>query len=285
MTPSNFIGENFDPSDRLAVVLLNKRTQEVVQRLASAESIAAPDFQAWLRHKNAQRCEIYLSMNALHASASGRTKADVETIRHLFLDFDDSGTAAVETLLKREDMPKPNYLTKTSPDKWHVIWRVEGFTVDQAEQLQRELTRQTGSDIAATDCARVLRLPGFYNYKYIQRHLVEVEKLSGEVYGRERFPEIDEDKRGQSRAPGEAGTASKSEKSPQKLSQSEKDWAYAKRALARGESERDVIAEIARFRPEKHDPQYYAEITVRKAAEALNSENLRFQAGTAAPDR
>jgi hypothetical protein len=142
MTPSNFIGENFDPADRLAVVQLNKRTQEVTQRLASAESIAAPDFQAWLRHKNAHRFEVYLSMSALRATATGRTKSDVETIRHLFLDFDDAGTAAVETLLKRDDMPKPNYLTKTSPDKWQVIWRVEGFAIEQAEQLQKALTRR-----------------------------------------------------------------------------------------------------------------------------------------------
>jgi hypothetical protein len=282
MTPSNFIGENFDPSDRLAVVLLNKRTQEVVQRLASAESIAAPDFQAWLRHKNAQRCEVYLSMNTLRVSASGRTKSDVETIRHLFLDFDDSGTAAVEALLKRDDMPKPNYLTKTSPDKWQVIWRVEGFAIDQAEQLQKALTRQTGADIAATDCARVLRLPGFYNHKYTQRHLVEVQKLSDEVYGPDRFPKIAEDVRGLGGATARSGPRDVSHTQ----SQSEKDWAFAKRALARGDSEETVIKAIATYRQaEKPNPHYYAELTVRKAAQALDAERPDQQLKTSAPDR
>ncbi len=282
MTPSTFIGENFDPSDRLAVVLLNKRTQEVVQRLASAESIAAPDFQAWLRHKNAQRSEIYLSMNVLRATANGRTKSDVETIRHVFLDFDDSGTAAVEKLLKRDDLPTPNYLNKTSPDKWQVIWKVEGFAIEQAEQLQRALARQTGADIAATDCARVLRLPGFYNHKYSQRHLVEVEKLSDEVYGLERFPKIAEDGRGL----GVARVRSGSQKNPHNSSQSEKDWAFAKRALARGDSEETVIKAIETYREsEKPNPHYYAELTVRKAAQALDIESADQRHKTPAPDR
>jgi len=76
-------------------------------------------------------------MNALHCNAQGRTKADVGVIRHVYLDVDGNGTAAVEALLKPEDVPKPNYLINSSPDKWQVIWKVDGFTKDQAEELQR----------------------------------------------------------------------------------------------------------------------------------------------------
>src|SRR5512133_103672 len=152
---SNYIRENFDPTDRLAIVLLNKRTGAVMQRVASAEKIAAPDFQAWLRHQNAQGHEVYVSMNALREGAKGRTKSDVAVIRHVYLDFDENGTQAVEALLKREDMPKPNYLLNSSPDKWQVVWKVQGFGKDEAEGLQRSLVRDTGADPAATDCARV----------------------------------------------------------------------------------------------------------------------------------
>jgi len=50
------------------------------------------------------------------------------------------------------------------------------------------------------------------------------------------------------------------------LSQSERDWAYAKRALGRGEPEGRVTEEIARYRVgQKHDPHDYARRTVRKA--------------------
>jgi hypothetical protein len=48
-------------------------------------------------------------MNTLKEGAGRRTKEDVDRIRHVYLDFDDNGTAAVEALLKREDMPEPNY--------------------------------------------------------------------------------------------------------------------------------------------------------------------------------
>jgi hypothetical protein len=50
------------------------------------------------------------------------------------------------------------------------------------------------------------------------------------------------------------------------LSQSEHDWAYAKRALARGDGPEEVMRRIADFRAaDKHDPEYYARHTVTKA--------------------
>jgi hypothetical protein len=46
----------------------------------------------------------------------------------------------------------------------------------------------------------------------------------------------------------------------------ERDWAYAKRALSRGEPSEDVIRNIAEFRAyDKHDPQDYSFRTVTKA--------------------
>lgn len=49
-------------------------------------------------------------------------------------------------------------------------------------------------------------------------------------------------------------------------SQSEADWAYAKRALARGDSADQIIQRIADYRSEnKADPLYYARLTVIKA--------------------
>jgi hypothetical protein len=49
-------------------------------------------------------------------------------------------------------------------------------------------------------------------------------------------------------------------------SQSEADWAYAKRALARGDSPDEIIRRIADYRADdKADPNYYARRTVTKA--------------------
>ena len=50
------------------------------------------------------------------------------------------------------------------------------------------------------------------------------------------------------------------------LSQSEHDWAYAKRALARGDEPEEIIRRIADFRSEdKPSPEYYARHTVMNA--------------------
>src|SRR5262249_56488979 len=49
-------------------------------------------------------------------------------------------------------------------------------------------------------------------------------------------------------------------------SQSEADWAYAKRALARGDNPEQIIQRIADYRADdKADPGYYARHTVEKA--------------------
>jgi hypothetical protein len=57
------------------------------------------------------------------------------------------------------------------------------------------------------------------------------------------------------------------------LSQSEHDWIYAKRALARGDDPEEIIRRIADFRSsEKSDPLYYARLTVSKAQQHLATE-------------
>ncbi len=264
---SKYIEENFQPSDRLAVVLLNKRTGAVTQRIASAERLAAPEFQAWLRHRNAQKEEIYISMNTLREDARGRTKGDIQAIRHLYLDFDENGTEAVDRLIQRQDMPLPNYQISSSPGKWQVVWKVEGFTPEQAEAIQKWLARDTGADPAATDSTRVLRLPGSYNHKYLVPHLVMPEAISGRICRPEDFaekgwPNQDTPVRHVRRT-----------LSCEMHSQSERDWAYAKRALSRGEPVTSIIAAIAEYRrSEKSNPEYYATLTVQKAAAGLARE-------------
>jgi hypothetical protein len=272
---SRYLNERYKPDDRLAIVLVHKPSGAVTQRLAAAERIASPEFQAWLRHKNAQKHEVYVSMNTLHAHARGRTKADVHEIRHVYLDFDEDGTEAVQRLLKRSDLPTPNVRISSSPGKWQVAWTVEGFTLEQAEALQRWLARDTGADVAATDAARVLRLPGFYNHKYSERHLVTHETLSDRVCRPEDFPAPQRPHNDGPSAPLAHGDLPKSA-----LSQSERDWAFAKRALARGEPEDLVTLAIAVLRKsEKHDPYSYAQRTVQKAASQLRSETPNREVG------
>jgi hypothetical protein len=274
----NHIQGCFQPQDHLAVLIVNKKARSVVQRLASAHVIATGEFQEWLRVKNAAGYDVYLSANALKPDATGRTKSDVGTIRHVFLDFDENGTAAVQQLFKRKDLPVPSLVVNTSPDKWQVLWQVEAFGKDEAESLQRMLARQTGADRAATDCARVLRFPGFYNHKYGEPYLVRLEPhaaLSGIVYRPERFPKILIEDRVALSGAAQSGSRT-AHRNMRGLSQSERDWAYAKRALARGDPREVVIAAIATHRRyDKYNPSYYAELTVKKVADQLDAEKAR----------
>jgi len=265
LTTQRYVLENFAAQDRIALLALHRTTKEVIQRITTAETLSSPDFQAWLSYLNSQKHDLYLSMNTLKPGSRGRTKQDVDCIRHIFLDFDENGNRAIEKLLARNDLPQPNYLVSTSPGKWQVIWKVEGFEKMAAEELEKGLVRSTGADPCVVDVARVLRLPGFYNHKYRPAYLVTAEARSDAIRRPDQFPKL----------PGDGSVAELSLRagpSPRRdtelnlPSQSERDWAYAKRALGRGETERHVTEEIARYRVgQKHKPYDYAQRTVRKA--------------------
>lgn len=281
---SEFILDNFELDDRLAVVLLDRRSGAVTQRIASADQIASQEFQAWLKSENRSGSDVFVSMNALAGDARGRTRGDVATIRHLYLDFDEHGTRAVQHLQNREDIPKPNYVVNTSPDHWQVSWKVQGFSKEKAEATMRELVREFGADPAATDCARVMRVPGFVNHKRHPPHLVLAERLSDGASTPDQFPRVEQEDRSIAMPAGEFRSAAGYKLRPGHFSQSELDWAYAKRALSRGDSPESVIAAIASYRRgDKSDPDYYARLTVRKAAEDLARTTLPIE--TPGPDR
>lgn len=131
----------------------------------------------------------------------------------------------------------------------------------------RAMVREFGADPAATDVSRVLRVPGFANHKR-SGHMVRMEPLSAATYSPDHFPRFEQE----DRRTEEAGVRSDHVRRASRghLSQSELDWAYAKRALARGESPEKVAASIAEYRRgDKANPEYYARITVRKAVDDL----------------
>ncbi|MBM3790318.1 MAG: hypothetical protein FJW35_08190 [Acidobacteria bacterium] len=268
---AEYIKANYEPGDRLAVLAINRKSGAVVQRLAPAEKIASADTLAWLSYMNRSGYEIYLSTNALREDARDRRKDSVAAIRHVYLDLDQNGDDALQRLLARTDLPKPSYVLDTSPGKHQVVWRVEGFTHEQAEALQRALSREIGADIAVTDSSRVLRLPGFYNHKYAEPFLVDAHKLSDQAYRPEQFPSPPEMDKAAGSEARKVTTAGVEARPPErKKSQSELDWAYARRALSRGESRDAVIAAMVAYRRfDKHNPTRYAERTVDKAIRSL----------------
>jgi len=272
LSASAYIFDNFKPSDRVAVLLRNRATEEVIQRIAPAEKIAARDFQQWLTERNRAGFDIYIGMNTLKENACSRTKRDLHEIRHVYLDLDYRGSEALKAIHNSDEVPKPNFVLDTSPGKHQVVWKVEGGTPQEAEVLQQQMAHEFGADIAATDASRVLRLPGFSNRKYGAECFVRVTKHSDKTYNLRDFKLASGPAKSE-RAPEQ--TPPRLSAKPGSLTQSERDWAYAKRALARGDDPEEVIRRIADYRAdEKHDPEYYARHTVAKAQAQLSKKSV-----------
>jgi hypothetical protein len=266
--PAKYILESFEPASRIAVLALNRDFRETVQRITSAEKAASPEFQAWLRHKNASGSDIYIGMNPLKHDAPTRTKNEIEAIRHVYIDLDYGGEKALTGIQKSSLVPKANFVLTSSPEKFQIVWRVEGLSLEEAEALLRALAREFGGDPAATDATRVLRLPGFANKKYDADFYVEARRHATATYHLRDFKLHIE---GQDSPRRHYPARTKRESAGMALSQSEHDWAFAKRALARGDDPEVVIRQIADHRSgEKSDLQYYARLTVTKALAEMN---------------
>ena len=278
---SEYILDNFEPTDRIAMLVLNRDFGETIQRITSAQKAASPEFQAWLRYKNANGSDIYMGMNPLRQDAATRTKEEIESIRHVYLDLDQGGPKALECVENSSAVPKANYVLTSSPGKFQVVWKVEGTTLEEAESLLHAMAREFGGDPAATDATRVLRLPGFANKKYETDFYVEARKESTESYHLRDFKlRID----AQDSPRFHYHSRSRRESPPRStLSQSEHDWAFAKRALARGDSPETVIQRIAQHRAtDKSNPEYYARHTVEKALAELATPATQPQVNSSA---
>jgi len=177
------------------------------------------------------------------------------------------------------EVPPPNFVLDTSPKKHQVVWRIEGLSLEQAEALLHDMASHLGGDLAATDATRVLRLPGFANQKLAEEFLVVARHEANKAYSLRDFT-ISEESPEAPRYVGDAGEPRHLARSGFK-SQSELDWAYARRALARGDNPEVVIQRIADYRADdKPDPSYYARLTVTKAKASLEIPASRSHTGT-----
>src|SRR6266481_3102775 len=264
LNASEYVRELFGPADNVAILVRNRSTGHTVQTIAKAEAIASPGFQTWLANQSANGSDVFMGMNPIKDGAYSRTKENIKDIRHVYLDLDNKGDEALDAIRNSSEVPAPNFVLDTSPGKHQVVWKVSGFGQDEAESLLHSLANKFGGDVAATDSTRVLRLPGFANRKLPEEFIVQARQESDAVYTLRDFT-IDEDSPETPRHFGEYRQRERTVPSDHK-SQSEHDWAYAKRSLARGDDPEVVVQRIADYRSEdKADPNYYARHTVEKA--------------------
>jgi hypothetical protein len=273
LSASEYVMALFEPADNVAVLARNRRTARTIQRITTAETVTGPEFQSWLRNENAAGADIFIGMNPIKDGAHSRSKGSIREIRHVYLDLDKNGNQAVAVIKTSPEVPAPNFVLDTSPGKHQIVWKVRGLDMDQAESLLRRTAARFGGDPAATDSTRVLRLPGFANRKLSEEFFVQARHETNAIYALRDFT-IDEDSPETPRHSGDAHE--RRGPAPGHTSQSEHDWAYAKRALARGDDPEEIIRRIAAFRSEdKPDPNYYARRTVMQAEARLDQERRK----------
>jgi hypothetical protein len=258
--PIRYIQAHYEPDDRLCVALIKRHGEQSVirQEFAEAREICKPKYQAHLRAVNAQGADVYLSVNTIVPGRRNRTKADIDQVRHLFVDVDERGVEVVRSILA-SDLPKPSAIIESSRDRFQVLWSVDGFEKDQAEAAVRSIAARFDADQSVWDCARVLRLPGFRNTKRQEPFYARIipGERSAHILSPKDFPQFPVYER---TAPVVKVNAVAGH------SQSEKDWAYALRSLERGISPAVIVEDIQAFRTgNKQNPHRYAERTVEKA--------------------
>jgi hypothetical protein len=264
LTAPEYVFALHKANDQVAVLVRNRIRPQATQRILLAETIASAPFQTWLHEQNKSGVDIFIGMNPVRDGSRKRTKEQIREVRHAYLDLDEEAGASLQAIRTSGDVPPPNFVLDTSPGKHQVVWRVEGLDTSQGETLLRALASQYGGDPSATDISRLLRLPGFTNRKYSEAFIVRAHHETDALYHGHDF-QVQEDSPESPRHLGNSQTGGRKVGSGHR-SQSEADWAYAKRALAREDSPEDIIRRIADYRADdKADPYYYARLTVIKA--------------------
>ena len=193
VAPVQFLRTVFELEDWVAIFLKSYDRSGVAQRVGPVSWIQSERFQRWLRAMNARRYNVFVSVNAIASGRRSRTRDAIGAVRHVFLDADHDGPAVLARVEARCDLPSPSYVLHSSPNHVHLLWRVTGFDHKSVELLQKQLAHELHTDPAATPVTQNTRLPGFFNHKRVQPHLVTIEYRNRDVqYCPEDFPTPEE---------------------------------------------------------------------------------------------
>lgn len=123
------------------------------------------------------RTDVYIGVAPRTARPCGGKDA-VERVHVLYVDCDtQDAIAALE-----EFDPVPSMIVNSGRGR-HAYWSLaEPAAPVDVEQANRRLAAHLGADLAATDCARILRPPGSFNHKTNPPLPVEIVAVNIEIY-------------------------------------------------------------------------------------------------------
>jgi hypothetical protein len=263
-TAHEFLTRCFHPEETIALLLRKENPASTTQRIVTLEQATAPRYLAWLRYENYNGSNVYIAANPLRSGSRKRTKECIAEVRHLYIDIDVEGEQRIAALRASAAVPVPSTILSTSPGKYQVLYKVEGFDFDQQESVLKLLVLAFGGDSACTDRNRVLRVPGFRNCKYDTAHLVSVEYPTDSIYHPDDFRLDDALLTAAMPFRDTAWTYATG-----KNTHSEHDWARAVQQLSLGEDAAKLTLALASRRSDKPNPLYYAQRTIDIASARL----------------
>jgi hypothetical protein len=260
----DFLTRCFAPGESIALLLRRENPASVTQRVVLLERAVAPRYLGWLAHENSNGANIYVAANPLRTGSRKRTKGSIAAVRHLYIDIDTDGETRLAAMRTTDALPTPTAILSTSPNKYQALWRVQGFDLEGQERALKSLALAFGGDLACTDCSRVLRVPGFLNFKYDPAHLVTIE------YSRDiTWNSGDFQLHILATGPTSSNRPIAPREHPRKHTNSELDWAWVLHELACGKDPAKLTKELASRRSDKATPLYYAQRTVDVASARL----------------
>ena len=245
-------------------MLRRENPPKTTQRIVRLEQAIAARYLAWLAYQNHSGANVYVAANPLRPGSKKRTKESIAEVRHLYIDIDEDGDDRLAALRASKDISVPSIVLSTSPNKYQVLWRVEGFDFNQQETMLKLLAIAFGGDSACTDRNRVLRVPGFLNLKYDAAHSVSVEYPSDLTYHPDDFRLNDSSLNASMLFRETARTYVTG-----KNTHSEHDWSWAVQQLSGGRDAANLTLELASLRSDKPNPLYYAQRTIDVASARL----------------
>jgi hypothetical protein len=155
-----FLTTVFEPEDWVAIFLKSYESGGVAQRVGPVSWIQSERFRRWLLAMNSRKYNVFVSVNAIASGRHSRTRESIGAVRHVFFDADHDGPEVLCRVDARRDLPSPNYVLHSSPNRVHLFWRVTDFDCESVEHLQKQLASELQTDpvvsnnsIQATDTA------------------------------------------------------------------------------------------------------------------------------------
>ena len=139
--------------DTVALLAVSRwKSAAVVQEIQRVEDLARPESIRRLDALNRDGYDVYCTVNTVNPEATGRTKADIASVRRLQLDLDEGGREGLARLRRDVEagvVPTPAVIMQSSRERYQVLWNTrEGtWTPAMAERTMTRLAQRRRSPV------------------------------------------------------------------------------------------------------------------------------------------